>query len=112
MVKAYPIYVGRKQRGYGIGGLLKKNLKRGIVSVGKRALQAGADAINQASTSNVSFKKALKQQAKNQVKSAISDVINTNSKKQKPSIKNISSVLSTPSQKKRKVNKKSKKKEE
>ena len=57
MVKAYPIYVGRKQRGYGIGGLLKFFLKRGIVSVGKRALQAGADTIHQASTSNVSFNK-------------------------------------------------------
>ena len=106
MVKAYPIYYGRRQRGYGIGGLFKNLLKRGAVSVGKRALQAGVDAINQASTSNVSLVDALKQQAKSQIKGVISDVINSKSKKQKSPIKNTPSERRTPL--KQKVTKKSK----
>ena len=104
MVRAIPIYNGyKRQRGYGIGGLLKGFLKRGAISVGRRVLQAGADALNQASTTNVSLKDALKQQAKKQAKSAIANVINSNPKKQ-ASIKKKSSVQRRPS-KTKKVNK-------
>ena len=104
MVRAIPIYNGyKRQRGYGIGGLLKGFLKRGAISVGRRVLQAGADALNQASTSNVTLKEALKQQAKKQAKSAIANVINTNPKKQATTLKK-SSVQRRPS-KTKKVNK-------
>ena len=101
MVRAIPIYNGyKRQRGYGIGGLLKGFLKRGAISVGRRVLQAGADALNQASTTNVLLKDALKQQAKKQAKSAIANVINTNPKKQATIKKNQAFNVDLQKQKK------------
>ena len=57
------------QRGYGIGGIFKglfrtvsPFIKKGLLQVGKRALTMGANALDDVSKNNTSFKGAMKNQ--------------------------------------------------
>jgi hypothetical protein len=63
------------QRGRGLGGMFRgllrtvaPHLKRGLAHVGKRAVMAGVNALNDMSENNTSFKDAMKKQVKNEVK--------------------------------------------
>lgn len=74
------------QRGYGIGGLFRSlirtatpMLKKGLISVGQKALSAGADALSDIQENNVSINKALKKQ----FQAAISKPINRRARKRK-----------------------------
>ena len=66
-----PVFRGRAlQRGYGFGGLFRGFLrsiapiaKRGLLSVGKEALRAGARALEDVRDNDTSMKQALKKQA-------------------------------------------------
>ena len=65
MYRAQPL-----QRGYGFGGLFRGFLrsiapiaKRGLLSVGKEALKAGARALEDVRDNDTSIKQALKKQA-------------------------------------------------
>ena len=69
------IYIPRGyQRGGGLGGLFRgflrtvtPHLKKGLMNIGKRALKASANALEDMSTNNTSFKDAVKKQAKREV---------------------------------------------
>jgi hypothetical protein len=93
----FPIYRGlRQQRGHGLGGLFRglfrtvaPMLKTGLTHIGKRALTAGANALEDISTNNTSVKEAFKKQAKSEIRAL--NPINM--------IKNISPVSSKKSRK-------------
>ena len=65
---AYPVY--RAQYGGGMGGMLRGFLTKGLASLGKRALHAGAQILDQTSQ-GVSLKDALKKEAKAQFKDLV-----------------------------------------
>lgn len=72
---AMRIYIPRYQRGGSLGGLFRgflrtvtPHLKKGLVNIGKRALKAGANALEDMSTNNTSFKDAVKKQAKREMR--------------------------------------------
>ena len=71
-VQVIPMYTA--QRGYGVGGLLRGLARHALPilkNVGKRALQVGVDALNDASTNNISLKQAFKKRAKQELKSIL-----------------------------------------
>ncbi len=68
------IYIPRYQQGGSLGGLFRgflstvsPHLKKGLMNIGKRALKAGANALEDMSTNNTSFKDAVKKQAKREM---------------------------------------------
>ena len=78
------------QKGYGLGGLFKglartlaPALKRGLISVGKRALQTGTEVLNdyvQGGDLKTSLKRRAKQNVNEMIRSAISNKsVNTKS---------------------------------
>ena len=61
------------QRGYGLGGLfrglyrrVKPALKKGLATIGKRALKAGADILEDVVVNKTPLKQAVKRQAKSE----------------------------------------------
>lgn len=74
---AYPVY--RAQYGGGMGGMLRGFLTKGLASLGKRALHAGAQILDQTSQ-GVSLKDALKKEAKAQFKDLVASGPGTFSK--------------------------------
>ena len=109
----FPIYTA--QYGSGLGGLFSNLLKRGLTSIGKKALETGISALDQHSK-GVPIKTALKSAAKQQFTNAIlgNSSGGTGAKKQnkkksiKPGVKRKSTSLSkttqmqAPTKKKRK----------
>lgn len=78
-----PVFTARPlQRGFGLGGVLFRNvlpfIKKGLTKVGQRALNAGANALADVADNNISFKEAIKKQAKNELRS-LGTIINRGS---------------------------------
>jgi hypothetical protein len=67
-------YGGQMQRGRGLGGMFRgllrtvaPHLKRGLAHVGKRAVAAGLNAVNDMVENKTSMREAFKKQAKNEL---------------------------------------------
>jgi hypothetical protein len=93
------------QRGYGIGGIFKglfrtvsPFIKKGLLKVGKRALTMGANALDDVSKNNTSFKGAMK----NQIMSSLPKGINRGGARNKKVIPRVTSQPTTPKRKGRK----------
>ena len=102
------------QRGYGFGGLFRGFLrsiapiaKRGLLSVGKAALNAGARALEDVRDNNTSIKQALKKETINTFHPV--NVINRAAKKRKASSQSTKSkgkvqrVVGVPKKKKKNI---------
>ena len=105
-----PVFRGRAlQRGYGFGGLFRGFLrsiapiaKRGLLSVGKEALKAGARALEDVRDNDTSIKQALKKQAIETFHPA--NVINRTANKRKSSSQSTQSQgAGVPKTKKKKT---------
>jgi hypothetical protein len=110
----FPVFHGQKyqyggrvpimqmQRGRGLGGMFRgllrtvaPHLKRGLAHVGKRAVMAGVNAMNDMSENNTSLKDALKKQVRNEVK-ALNPINMMRAKKRAPSSRRKRKLNSPP----------------
>ena len=104
-----PVFRARAlQRGYGFGGLFRGFLrsiapiaKRGLLSVGKEALRAGARALEDVRDNDTSIKQALKKQAIETFHPV--NVINRTVNKRKPSSQSTQSKEKGVPKKKKKT---------